>query len=165
MNDISHYLNKPRQVSPFRPQDNLSSIVFSESPTIDYSLKSFEAERKKREIEAYQKQERILQKRESNILKEAGRWQAMDLEYQKNLSKLDLKRSNWKAGQKNNASEAYNVLTLKYDETVQGEALKYRDKARKEREGHRLANLDMRMNSGYNIITGASRTPPLIPRF
>jgi hypothetical protein len=52
------------------------------------------------------------------------------------------------------------VITLDYDKNQQGDYLKRVDEEKKYREGLRLFNLDARMNSGYNIITGAARQPP-----
>jgi hypothetical protein len=143
-----------------KPRLDLNSVVFSENSVLAYDQKSHEEERQKRLQEIQKKQESYMKRREANVLKEAGRWQAAEEDYKKSYQKLEVKRSKWKAGQKNNPSEAFNVITLDYEPTHQGEYLKKIDEEKKYREGLRLYNLDSRMNSGFNIITGAARQPP-----
>lgn len=138
-------------------KDNLASVVFSEFPSYSSESKFAEEERQRRQAEYQKKQEAFMKRREAKVLQEAGRWQAVDEEYKRSLQKLENKRSVWKAGQKNNASEAFNVITLDYDSTQQGDYLRKIDQDKKYREGLRMYNLDARMNSGFNIINGASR--------
>lgn len=58
---------------------------------------------------------------------------------------------------KSNASAAYNPITLEYDSSDQGQALKAADDAVRRRGEMRMANLDSKMNSNYNILTGEQR--------
>jgi hypothetical protein len=53
---------------------------------------------------------------------------------------------------------AFNLITLDYDKTIQGEILMNRDKQTKERAFRRAENLDKHFNAGYNLLTGEDRT-------
>jgi hypothetical protein len=46
-----------------------------------------------------------------------GRWEFMEGEERKQSAKLQSMADRWQEGQKNNASVAYNPLTLEYDRT------------------------------------------------
>lgn len=161
----AHYLeiaNRNRRTPPpmVRSRDNVAAVVFSGGNYCDDS-KFFDEDRQRRQAELQKKQESYMMRREAKVLKEAGRWQAVEDDYKRSLQNLEVKRSKWQAGQKNNASEAYNVITLDYDPTHQGEYLKQKDGEKMYREALRMSNLDQKMNSGFNIITGSSRQAPL----
>ena len=158
-------LRHPRvSSSAKRVKDDIRSVVFS-NHSCDFDTNFVEEERVRRQAEFKKKQDFYMKRREAKVLKEAGRWQAVEENYKKSLDNLEIKRSKWRAGQKNKPSEAFNVLTLDYETSKQGEFLKQRDDERKYREALRLFNLDAKMNSGFNIITGASRQPPLPSRY
>ena len=146
-------------------KNNLASVVFSDSQNTSYENRFAEEERIRRQQDYQKKQECFMKRREAKVLQEAGRWQAVDEDYKRSLQKLEVKRSVWKSGQKNNPSEAFNVITLDYDSTQQGDHLKMRDQEKKYREDLRLFNLDAKMNSGFNVITGATRQSPIIQKF
>ena len=155
-----------KRISPpiSRSREDVSTVVFSDN-SYNGDYKFHDEDRLRRQAELQKKQESYMKRREAKVLQEAGRWQAIDDDHKKSLQKIDVKRSKWKAGQKNNPSEAFNVITLDYDSTQQGDYLKRKDEEKKYREGLRLFNLDARMNSGFNIITGATRQPPLPSRY
>lgn len=146
-------------------RDNLASVVFSDSKSVNYENRFAEEERMRRLQEYQKKQEAFMKRREAKVLQEAGRWQAVDEDYKRSIQKLEIKRSVWKSGQKNNPSEAFNVITLDYDNTHQGDYLKMKDQEKKYRQDLRLFNLDARMNSGFNVITGATRQSPILQKF
>jgi hypothetical protein len=135
------------------------------SVPFDYNSSFAAEERLRRQSAIGKKEQRLMKRREDNLLREAGRWQAMESDYQRSLQNLADKRAGWKAGQKNIPSEAYNVLTLEYDNNALGERLKLQDDKKKFREGLRMFQLDSKMNSGFNVITGAARQPPINYRF
>lgn len=146
-----------------RLQENVSSVVFGDrTPVLENRF--YEEERNRRQAEYQKKQDSYMKRREAKVLQEAGRWQAVEETYKKSLENLEIRRSKWKMGQKNNAGEAYNLITLDYDSTHQGDYLRQRDEEKKYRENLRLYNLDARMNSGFNIITGATRQNPILKR-
>ena len=125
----------------------------------------FAAQDRRRREEEYQRKQQITNvKRERQIDRDLGRWNKMENEEEKHRQKLEHMASNWKAGQKNNSSAAYNPITLDYDPTEQGEHLRQQDDLVKHRAGQRLYNLDAKRNSEFNVITGEPRKPPEIPR-
>ena len=142
--------------------DNVSTSVFNEYIPPPQKLDFATEERMRRQEESKKRLELFERKRETKILQDAGRRQAIEAEYLKDLEKLELRRAYSKPGQKNYASEAYNVITLDYDLSSQGAHLKLQDDQKRNREAIRMTHLDTKMNSGYNIITGATRS---VPRF
>jgi hypothetical protein len=65
----------------------------------------------------------IESRRARMVERDAGRWNAMENEEQKEQNKLQSMADKWQAGQKNNGSQAFNPITLEYDQTEQGRAL------------------------------------------
>ncbi|OMJ65940.1 hypothetical protein SteCoe_37395 [Stentor coeruleus] len=150
--------------SATKSKEGVSSVVFGDN-SFNFNSNFIEEERQRRQAEFQRKQESYMKRREANILKDAGRWQAVEEDYKRSLQNLEIKRDQWRAGQKNNPSEAFNVITLDYDQTDKGDYLRKRDEEKKYREGLRMNNLDTKMNSGYNIINGAARQSPLPNRY
>lgn len=150
--------------SAAKSKEGVSSVVFGDN-SFNFDSNFIEEERQRRQAEFQRKQESYMKRREANVLKDAGRWQAVEEDYRRSLQNLEVKRDRWRAGQKNNPSEAFNVITLDYDQTEQGDYLRKRDDDKKYREGLRMNNLDTKMNSGYNIINGAARQSPLPNRY
>ena len=143
-------------------RDNVSTSVFNEYLPPVQKIDFAAEERLRRQAETKRRQELFERKRETKILQEAGRRQAIEAEYKKDLEKLELRKAYLKPGQKNYASEAYNMITLNYDASSQGAQLKLKDDQKRYREDLRMNHLDGKMNSGYNIITGATRPPPRV---
>jgi hypothetical protein len=146
-------------------QDNISTSVFNEYLPPIQKLDFATEERQRRQEDLKKRQQLFEKKRETKILQEAGRRQAIEAEYKKDLEKLELRKAYWKPGQKNYASEAYNMITLDYDPNSQGAQLKFKDDQKRFREDLRMNHLDSKMNSGYNIITGAARPAPRVLRY
>ncbi|OMJ66378.1 hypothetical protein SteCoe_36787 [Stentor coeruleus] len=141
--------------------DQSSNMYIPEAERFD---KDFAAIEKKRREEEYQRKQQVLSgKREEVINREIGRWKMMENEEHKDKERLDLKQSNWKAGQKNNSSAAYNPITLDYDPTEQGKQLMEQDEYVRYKAGLRMFNLDSKMNSQFNVITGEPRRPSNLP--
>jgi hypothetical protein len=63
----------------------------------------------------------------------------------------------YQAGKKNRGGAAYNIVNMDYDRNKDGEKLKVVDSDAKVRAMMRSKNLEHKMNSGYNILTGESR--------
>jgi hypothetical protein len=57
-------------------------------------------------------------------------------------------------GRKNAGGAAYNILTLGYEQSPEGEFLKERDSDAKVRALMRSKNMDVRGNCGFNLMTG-----------
>lgn len=138
--------------------DPTSHAFLSESERFDTD---FAAQERRRREEEFQRKQGVLNcRREQQINRDMTRWQQMGGEEGKYQQKLDNKQQQWKAGQKNNPSAAYNPLTLEYDQTQQGRELQLQDDQVKYRAGMRMFNLDQKMNSGFNVLTGEPRRPP-----
>ena len=138
-----------------------STMFIAESESFD---KDFAAIEKKRREDEYQRRQQNLNiKRDEVINRDIGRWKMMELEEQKEKERIDARQAGWKAGQKNKASAAYNPITLDYDSTEQGKQLMEQDNNIKYRAGLRMFNLDSKMNSQFNVITGEPRRPTDLP--
>ena len=144
----------------YHPEVN-SHMYIPESERFD---KDFAALEKKRREEEYQKKQQIIgAKREEVVNREVGRWKMMEDEEFRERERLEQRQSSWKAGQKNKASAAYNPITLDYDNTDQGKHLMEQDDYIKYKAGLRMFNLDSKMNSQFNVITGEPRRPTNLP--
>ena len=120
--------------------------------------RDFAAEDAARREQERQRRENVNNyRREQMISRDQQRWDQMGREEQKNNAKLGNMASQWQAGQKNNASMAYNPITLEYDPTEQGNKLYQQDQKKKQWEGKRMANIDSKQNSNYNILNGETR--------
>lgn len=143
-----------------KPEQN-SNMYIAESERFD---KDFAAIEKRRREEEYQRKQQLLsQKREDVIGREISRWKMMETEEEKERRRIEERQASWKAGQKNNSSAAYNPITLDYDNTEQGRSLMQQDENVRYRAGLRMFNLDSKMNSQFNVITGEPRRPTNLP--
>ena len=59
---------------------------------------------------------------------------------------------------------AFNPITLEYHQSNKGASLKQRDEDAQLRGKLRAKNLDMRANTGYNILTGENRKGIDVPK-
>lgn len=73
------------------------------------------------------------------------------------------KRTQSEAGTYSNGM-AFNPITLEYHQTQKGNQLRSKDEDSKLRGKLRAKNLDMRANTGYNILTGENRRGIDVPK-
>ena len=66
-------------------------------------------------------------------------------------------------GRRNKGGAAYNILSLAYDPTPDGEYLKERDDDSKVRALMRSKNIDTRANCGFNLVNGQERRSVEVP--
>lgn len=66
-------------------------------------------------------------------------------------------------GQRNKGGAAYNILSLQYEGNDEGEILRQRDEDAKVRNLMRSKNIDMRANSGFNLVNGVERRSVEVP--
>ena len=66
-------------------------------------------------------------------------------------------------GGRNKGGSAYNILSLQYDPSAEGEFLKQRDEDSKVRALCRSKNIDIRSNCGFNPINGSNRQSIVVP--
>ena len=152
----------------FSPFPGISNNEISSSYFIseaDRFNKDFAAEEKRRrEIETQRKQEAIHIHREQILQRDLQRWQIIDSQFKRDEAKLALKQFRLSQGTKANPTPAFNPITLQYDKTSQGDAFTRAEQHRIERMSLRMQNIDTRMNSGYNIVTGDIRRSPNLLR-
>lgn len=161
LKDRSGGFHQYEEFSGLHHPEPTSTLYIAESERFD---KDFAAiDKKKREEEYQRRQQNLNVKREEVINRDIGRWKMMELEEQKEQERIELRQASWKAGQKNKASAAYNPITLDYDSTEQGKQLMEQDDNIRYRAGMRMFNLDAKMNSQFNVITGEPRRPTNLP--
>ncbi len=66
-------------------------------------------------------------------------------------------------GQRNKGGSAYNILSLQYEQSPEGEFLRQRDDDAKVRSLMRSKNIDVRSNCGFNLINGSNRLSVDVP--
>lgn len=67
-------------------------------------------------------------------------------------------------GKKNRGGAAYNILSLQYEQSPEGQYLKERDGDAKVRALMRSNNIDTRSNCGYNVLNGGDRRSVEVPQ-
>ena len=133
-----------------------------------YRELSIEAERFDRDYVVHEKKERedkwnkkmqdIEKRKMEKLSRDNERWQKMDEDDKKEEGKLTKLKDSNQVGKKNLSSAAYNPITLEYNPTDGGVKLKQADDVAKYRAQLRCNNIDTKSNSGYNILTGATRS-------
>jgi hypothetical protein len=81
----------------------------------------------------------------------------MDEESQRSAQKIEMMNDKYLTGQRNKGGAAYNILSLQYDPSQDGEYLRQRDDDAKVRALMRSKNIDTRANCGFNPVNGSSR--------
>lgn len=66
-------------------------------------------------------------------------------------------------GRRNKGGAAYDILSLQYEPTAEGEILRQKDEDAKVRALMRSKNIDMRSNAGYNLTNGSDRRSVDVP--
>lgn len=87
----------------------------------------------------------------------------MDEENQREQSRLQVMNEKYLTGRKNKGGAAYNILSLQYENSPEGDYLKERDDDAKVRALLRSKNIDVRSNSGYNLVNGSDRRSVDVP--
>lgn len=118
---------------------------------------------KTREVEHQKKLEMIERKRVEKFERDLQRWKYMDDEEGREKHRLEYMNEHYLTGKKNKGGAAYNVISLEYDQSNEGQRLKRRDDDAKVRALVRSKNIDMRSNWGYNILTGDQRPGVEVP--
>lgn len=88
----------------------------------------------------------------------------MDEESQRQSQRLDAMNDKYLTGRKNKGGAAYNILSLQYEQSQEGDYLKQRDDDAKVRALMRSKNIDTRSNCGYNPVNGDNRRSVDVPQ-
>lgn len=141
--------------------DPVSSHFISESERFDKDFSAYD--KRKREVDYQAKLEVIERKRVEKFERDLNRWKYMDDEEGREKHRLQYMNEHYLTGKKNTGGAAYNVISLDYDNSNEGQKLKMRDDDAKVRALVRSKNIDMRSNCGYNVLTGDQRSGIEVP--
>lgn len=141
--------------------DPVSSHYLPEADRFDKDFATHD--KKVREAEYQKKLEVIERKRVEKFERDLQRWKYMDQEEEREKNRIDYMNEHYQTGKKNKGGAAYNVISLDYDNSMEGQGLKKRDDDAKVRALVRSKNIDMRSNCGYNILTGDQRPGVHVP--
>eukprot|EP00347_Sterkiella_histriomuscorum_P000657 403374998 len=117
-----------------------------------------------REQQHKAKMEAIEQKRVEKYERDLKRWEFMDEENQRQSQRIQAMNDKYLTGQRNKGGAAYNILSLQYEQTDEGQYLKTRDDDAKVRAMMRSKNIDVRSNCGFNPINGSNRMSVDVPK-
>lgn len=105
----------------------------------------------------------IEKKRVEKYERDLKRWEFMDDENEREKQRIHTMNEKYLTGWRNKGGAAYNILSLQYDETPEGNYLKTRDDDAKVRALMRSKNIDVRSNCGYNVTNGSERLSVDVP--
>ena len=109
------------------------------------------AENKMRREEALKKKEMVYQqKQEESYQRDKANWDKVISAEEKKETMLARKREQ---GGSNSSGQHYNIMTLDYRDTPQGQALKAKDEMMTSKAAMRSYNIYSKGNSGLNILT------------
>jgi hypothetical protein len=89
------------------------------------------------------------------------RWEFMEEENHREQHKIQEKSVSVRS---NRGGAAFNILNLQYENNQDGEQLKQRDEDNRVRQMLRSKHIDMRGNSGYNLLNGGERVSIDLPQ-
>lgn len=97
-------------------------------------------------------------KRQEAALRESLRWEQMSATQAAEAQRVQLNREAGLKGKRNVGSEHFNIISLSYNSTPQGQALRYKDEVTRYRAVLRSQNLfDRSHSTQHDIITGQPR--------
>ena len=102
------------------------------------------------------------------LYREQERFEMMEKDEKFKNDRIEVRRDYYKAGKKNKGGSAFNIITLDYENSKDGTALKAVDGDAQVRALMRSHVLDKKNNGSYNILTGVDRkqvTVPSHPRY
>lgn len=88
----------------------------------------------------------------------------MDQEGQREQQRLQMMNDQARTGRANRGGAAFNILNLQYEQSPEGQMLQGRDEDNRVRQLLRSKNMDMRSNSGYNLLNGGERVNIELPQ-
>lgn len=140
--------------NPIMPdKDSLSYIDESERFSTDAAAEEYD----RRQRKLMEREEIYERRRAAMYAREETRWDKIEQEHQYTMFKQrDLK--NHDMAKRNQSSVAYNPITLKYDDSYNGQYLKYKDETVRYKAAQRAAVMYSRQSSqDYDVISGAPR--------
>jgi len=107
-----------------------------------------------REKEAAHQINIIETRRAETLAREEERWKCIDSKEKGDIERIRKLQEDPLMGKKNLSGQPFNIVNSKYDDTPEGEELKYKDRLTKYRGELRTVNLAVRGHLGFNPITG-----------
>ncbi len=137
-------------------------------PPSDQFITDVAAEDKlRRQAEAARRANDLLRRREAVAARDDARWQSMEAAKQAEEERVARLRENAKTAAANRRSMAYDPLTLQYEDSAAGRALKRQDDQIMYRAALRAQRLQHKGNGAdFNVLSGADQQPlhnPMLP--
>ena len=147
------YVNDPDPKSNYYASENerFSSLAYAKQEKMD------------RESKNSQKHNFHEIKRAKNFEKSFLRWEKMDEHYKKNQNILNKKKEKLSQFTSKKETNAFDIISLDYDLTKQGQQLFKKDIEKQKNEILRKKKLDKLNNVGYNIVNGKERMKIKLP--
>lgn len=114
-------------------------LIFILTPTINLFLRS---------------QPNFLFFRVQKYERDLKRWEYMEEESEREKQAIAARRDKYNLGNGNKGGAAFNIITLDYEKSREGEFLKQRDDAAQVRHLLRSKNVDTLSNAGFNLLNG-----------
>ena len=120
-----------------------------------------------RQADAAKRANGLLRRREAVAARDEARWEGMEAAKEAEEQRVARLRENAKAAAANRRSMAYDPLTLKYEDSQAGRALKRQDDQIMYRAALRAQRLQHKGNGAeFNLVNGANQVPlhnPMMP--
>ncbi|KAI8476204.1 MAG: flagellar associated protein [Monoraphidium minutum] len=136
------------------------------APESDRFKRDAAGEMHEHKLEAWRRQQETFERKRVEMMeKEQQRCERMAAESAAEAARMEAVRAAGLRGKQNKGSEHFNIITLGYHETPQGQALQFKDEVTRYRAVLRSQNLHNKNHSvSHNIITGEARhNPVLVP--
>lgn len=151
------------------PQEPLKDLLYkppADSPAFrPYPLKDCldfnEADKAVRAREAQFKESKNDRKTVANFDYEINKWNKMDKEFRDDQARIDFKRQ--KLQSRPGVSHGFDIVSLGYEANATGAALREVDGVRNRRLNARVNSLYRRLNSPFDILTGAEHKEFVLP--
>jgi len=104
-------------------------------------------------------------KRVEKYQRDLLRWEYMEEESKRQEERLKVSKQKYGAGKRNKGGAAYNIVSLGYENSEEGQVLKSRDDQSHFRHLLRSKAIDTRANCGYNLVTGQLRPGIQLPAY
>ena len=151
-----------------QPEGSLGSISDADRFVTDVAS----VNKNERDAAIARKEQIYYSKRLGNADREEKRWRTIEMEDDLDRQRWDEMREHGTFSRSNKTSVPYNPISLKYDDSNDGDRLRFSDDTLRYRSALRADHLQRRMNgAGYNPITGAPMErikvpdPPSMPSF
>ena len=120
-------------------------------------ISDFEKDEKKNRKKNTERNSGIIEKSKIHHLKlEKNKWDIMNKEFNDHQMKIEKKKER-RLERAFFDSQGFNVINMKYDESISGNILKKRDQKMAQNKFRRAENLFNRNNTNYDIFTGKDK--------